>query len=150
MNKVIIGKVIISLALLSIVIVHSLPTDNPVSKTLNGITLYNPLPSGLVETGIADLDCFSEIKRLINGKGVSHEIWYAASNPELVSNSRSINNQGVAINSIKTVTIKARRISLLFLDSNLTTYQITFHNGMVQNIRYNTVWMPFFYSDLLI
>ncbi|MBN3561031.1 hypothetical protein [Aliamphritea spongicola] len=144
------NKAIFVLLLLATLVIHSLPTDNPLSRTLNSITLYSPLPTALTETSIANLNCFSEIKRLITASEISHEIWYSGSNPELVSNSRSINNQGVAINSIKTVTIKARRISLLFLDSNLTTYQITFHNGMVQNISHNTVWMPFFYSDLLI
>ncbi|WP_271274380.1 hypothetical protein [Aliamphritea hakodatensis] len=143
-------KAIFGLGMLTILAIHSLPTDNFLSRTLNSITLYNPLPSGLTETGIADFDCFSEIKRLINTNGISHEIWYAGSNPELVSTSPSINSKGVTINSIKVVTIKARRISLLFLDSNLTTYQIAFHNGIVQDISHNSVWMPLFYSDLMI
>ena len=144
------NKAILSLFILAILAIHSLPTDNPLSRTLNGITLYNPMPSVLKDSDITDLGCFSEVKRLLNGNRISHKIWYSAGGSELMSALPSISSEGVTINSIKIITIQARRISLLFLDNNLTTYQITLHNGIVQNISQNAVWMPLFYSDLLI
>ncbi|WP_315983585.1 hypothetical protein [Aliamphritea spongicola] len=100
------NKAIFVLLLLATLVIHSLPTDNPLSRTLNSITLYSPLPTALTETSIANLNCFSEIKRLITASEISHEIWYSGSNPELVSNSRSINNQGLLLTVLRPLPLK--------------------------------------------
>ncbi len=142
-------KLIALIAVLTVLIVHSLPSDNALSRTLNNITLYSQLPAELKHADIRTLDCYSDLIRLISAYSIHHEIWYSDSNTTQKSLVPGLNSRELAINSIRTVTVKMRRISLLFLDNNQIRLQIKMKNGLIQAISQNKIRTPFFYSDFL-